>query len=80
MKRHLPACLRRLKRLDRAAGPEDLIDLLLALDGVHLPEVDVIGLQEAERGRQVLLRFRRRALWVLVVRKTFFRTPCRPMP
>ncbi len=77
----LAGLLRRLERLDRPSGSEDLLDVIQGLDGVGLPEVEIVGLQQAEGGLQLLLRlpFAVR-LMVLEVRKTFFRTPCRPMP
>jgi hypothetical protein len=41
---------RRLERLQCAARTQNSIDVILAIDGQHLPEIDIVGLQEAERG------------------------------
>ncbi len=62
MKRHLPAFFAASNASIAPPGREDLVDVVLVLDGVHLPEVDIVGLQQAERGLQLLLRFLRRAL------------------
>jgi hypothetical protein len=43
-------------------GARNPVDVLTGLDGVSLPEVEMVGLQETEGGLQLLLRFLRCAL------------------
>ena len=76
----LAGLLRRLEGLHRSSGSEDLVDVILRLDGVDLPEVEVVGLHETEGGSSSLMASFAVRWVVLEVRKTFFRTPSRPMP
>lgn len=43
------------KCLQRSARRENLVDVALGLNRVHLPEVDMVRLQQAERCFQILL-------------------------
>ncbi len=51
----LARLLGRLERFDGAARREDPLDVLHLVHAVHLPEIDVIGLQFLERRLQIRL-------------------------
>jgi len=59
---------------DRPAGSEDPFHIGLLLYGVHLPEIDVIGLQSRERNMQFVPASFPVRLVHLVVRKMSLRT------
>src|SRR5262249_37120123 len=58
----LARLLGRLERLHRSARSEDAVDILLRAHVVHLPEIEMVGLQGAQRRRKLLLGFRSRLL------------------
>ena len=49
----LSCLLRRLERLHRAARPQDPVDIRLRANVMHLPDIQIIGLQRLQRNRQV---------------------------
>src|SRR5258708_39561642 len=51
----LAGFLRGFESFDRAAGTEDAVHIRLFLNAVHLPEIDVIGLQGLEGNMQLVL-------------------------